>query len=87
MSRAKERELVAYKDEDYVPSPSDNNKTDDNYNNNKNKYREVAEGSTFITSSIPDSWYFPGYTAFVAWGPFAVKNCLKSKRIQYQSND
>ena len=63
ISRAEANELKTNNDADYDP----------------NTFEEEGDEELGKTSSVedqdenivPDDWFFPGYMAFIAWGPFA----------------
>ena len=52
----------------------DEDDNDDDNNNGDDGGGSSGEGSSDEDVEVPDSFIFPGYMAFVAWGPFAEPN-------------
>lgn len=71
MTRAEEQELHNNDDGDYIPSTEDND--DENEDVVEAVVVQEEKKGEVDKSLIPDDWFFPGFIAFVAWGPFADK--------------
>ena len=67
ISRAEVNELKTSNDADYDPN-GDQEEDDEELCETKGDDNSFEDHDENI---VPDDWFFPGYMAFIAWGPFA----------------
>lgn len=62
VKKGKKTKRKKKKDEDYIPSESDEESEEESEEEGDESNDDIA---------LPQSWFFPGYMAFILWGPFS----------------